>query len=913
MIALAEEELTVWTAFEYELPTSAFTRSNGSSIVHLSDLMIAPDDSELSTLVIDPETNKQRLLTPAQKEQIRREGKFSFPSGQFPTVDHIWRISPWFQQGSVNIRKDFHARLGMSLDHVTVYLPDCLRGRYSFPLCDDRHSIPSALRGIVSLLLGLPERKPKYTEGDLSARLLMELRSYIRSELAELDLPPEPVVTNAASFRADLLPPEIATVRWRLTQDNLFDRQLRFRNYAAVAYASLARPLERAGDGQPAESLGVRRERMKREGELARRRQEEVAMFESPWIAKLCEEVGVTVQRLRDATRARYIWIDAMEEFYEQVEARLLALRAELVASHPVLGLSREWISRRIHSEMERRGEYHTLLRRYEQEAVERMEAENLTWDAERERIRIRFFEEIWPEREAQLMSELVPVMEFTHDLPNWKGNGERHGEHSQVELPRRRIKISTTMPLWRLGLVWNTFRSTMEHTAYFFAVTSLWRGPLGLQAMFRRHPFEKGGSDLGNSFANRLCGIWETVRNRRVIFERSGSASFLSKDTVRWLHYITNYGIRGVGSTIVVAVVQPTLTLLNVLFSAACVVLSPVVGVAGAVFLYATDVLFFDRFASAMHYFVVTISFGQYGYRCAHYSYTCDGEYTYVALLNRLLDLLQGILSFGWNAIGVVAHPMMAAARAAGACLGRGWRTFWDFCFRGLINRHGKWPSHDTWLAQRIAGPGISSTYYYRLPLEVTKACLLARLEQVELKIARSRLVEALDEPETQFRAFCDDVTHAFIGKSRGWNTSQTLAGITAFSAGQGSRGEALEKEFEERDKSLSALLDMPVDHDRIRPSGNDPVATLSACTELVETFYRNRLEPLGEEFTLDLWRAMATPLSNFRLLTESLLQEIFHTADFLLPLPTSDELLEIPIALEDLQIEFDLKDIVR
>ena len=69
------------------------------------------------------------------------------------------------------------------------------------------------------------------------------------------------------------------------------------------------------------------------------------------------------------------------------------------------------------------------------------------------------------------------------------------------------------------------------------------------------------------------------------------------------------------------------------------------------------------------------------------------------------------------------------------------------------IVKRFARIPAHDSFLARRIAGPGLAAQYFYQVSSPEVLAALESLIEQNELRIYRSYVEAILMKPVDDYR----------------------------------------------------------------------------------------------------------------------------------------------------------------
>ena len=64
-----------------------------------------------------------------------------------------------------------------------------------------------------------------------------------------------------------------------------------------------------------------------------------------------------------------------------------------------------------------------------------------------------------------------------------------------------------------------------------------------------------------------------------------------------------------------------------------------------------------------------------------------------------------------------------------------RGFRGVWDaFMFHAVIKKRARVPASDSFVARRIAGPGLASNYFYQVNIEICQNRILVKNSAVQM-----------------------------------------------------------------------------------------------------------------------------------------------------------------------------------
>jgi len=87
-------------------------------------------------------------------------------------------------------------------------------------------------------------------------------------------------------------------------------------------------------------------------------------------------------------------------------------------------------------------------------------------------------------------------------------------------------------------------------------------------------------------------------------------------------------------------------------------------------------------------------------------------------------------------------------------AILHRCTRGLYDkILYQLIVKRFARIPAHNSFLARRIAGPGLAAEYFYQVSSPEVLAALESLIEQNELKVYRAYMEEILKKPIDDYR----------------------------------------------------------------------------------------------------------------------------------------------------------------
>jgi len=112
----------------------------------------------------------------------------------------------------------------------------------------------------------------------------------------------------------------------------------------------------------------------------------------------------------------------------------------------------------------------------------------------------------------------------------------------------------------------------------------------------------------------------------------------------------------------------------------------------------------------------------------------------------------------------GVVFHPLVGMVQLILTTTLQGLRLTRDALTWNLVIRHAaKVPATDSFLAKRVHGPGLASTYYYRIPLEAAKTSAQLFLDMSRIRAYADLQRAEIKEPFNRYNSMFDTALKPF------------------------------------------------------------------------------------------------------------------------------------------------------
>ncbi|KAK1860739.1 hypothetical protein I4F81_003327 [Pyropia yezoensis] len=512
-----------------------------------------------------------------------------------------------------------------------------------------RHAVNGVV-GLADLLVGVPHRRPETTGGhDLLARAAAEEAAYVATA-AEA----QATAAHVADRRrhGTRLVRIVAAVRAEAAGEPLADAAVSTTDADAVTVLDdlLARamreppPATRDADGDSPSAATLADGR--------------AAVIDRATKLPSLVRAEMTGAARRQLTAAHVV-ADVLAKMETDLAERKAAVEAAVDAEHPQLAAGPGWraaeVARRLNADanvtmtatIPPRGTFLCLGRREEASPAERTRAsftykvnrfvfaarnavvealaaagDDLADEAADERARLAFWRDHWPAMEAAVLGRRVAAAAVTRRWVRWRTQSWKVTTDVKTTIePFARHTVVSGRVGWRLSVAAATAGSIANNGAYLAATTAL-SGRFGVRALFTRAPFAVGlrqeetdsavaASDddidggtisrhlarrrVRQTAARRLADCWVSVAEERRAFEATPDVGLVPKAAVRWLHYVTNYAVRGGLGSVSLFVGLPLATAVTLVACALGAAATPVIAVATAAVEYVGSALLWD------------------------------------------------------------------------------------------------------------------------------------------------------------------------------------------------------------------------------------------------------------------------------------------------------------------------------
>jgi hypothetical protein len=881
-----EATISYWPGPSYpvDLPSTCFPPSTPS----LVDAFRASDPNvvqDLKALAWDSANGRPRRLDDAQLAQLAESGEFDVPS-KYPPHSHKWKVAQWLQKGRAPTHKSFEHGLGKGLFHVLIGVPDRLVGNAEFSVRRGLSSLKTGGRRFISLSVGLSETSPKYSPSEVQAILLEQENDHVKERLERAESAFDTrIFDNKVRKQYGSFMEKFRSKASEHVETLRSEEWIRARKEVDVL------PFESAVDRNAGVDRLLNRRTLEEAAKLRRGDANVPPQYGDLWT---------------DRERLDLIVSEVEEDMRRDTDRIRTTIRQQLVGKHPILSTIPEWLERRVEERVDKECNNESYRLGWYGKVPDIAHAEGIgpMGAVYRDHIMPFRLQQV-PGIRAQLEQERKPARVFSVSTRIWRPKNwikveDRHRSLTRYFPQKHRIlHISTDERFWRLSLLVHESRARLNNGLY-GSWQALWNGPFGVKSMFYHQPFVSryqmncltgeiipDDANRTRTFLSRLRAVWDEVARIRRDFEAKPDTGLLGKPFARVLNVLSAYIGIGIPGTAIVLLGQPLLTVLQLAFAVVVAATSPVWAPLSGVVEHALSMTIYD------------------------FHHPHDHGRWFPLLSIVLWDLgLAGVAQASIALLmGLVVHPALAMLRIMFESLRRQLRIGYDRMMWLLLLRRCRIPSQDSFIAWRIAGPGITADYFFQIKPDIALLVLAAKLEECELDLFIKDTTEKINEPMKSYNDFFKDFgmfgLHVSIGKSS--QSIQTLRSrIKAQHDNLSTRVSTRQRLYTEL--TLLALPDArsgivsTSSFGRIRQCEQDLDATLRKGKDLVAKFCERLEKSYTDKALLSFWFNAKVLPGDYGGLVKHLLSRVFGEP-FWTPMESSDATIVIPVEHKTLE----------
>ena len=913
---LMEQELVKWRNFPADLPTSSFIDKTkrfqkgkllplNTSFFHVPDNVIG----ELVDLAHEPNGDRKKL-SPEQLSQVRENGSFFVSSQLFEGKQYEWVLTSLLASGNSKHRLRFRYGIAFAWHHFKM-MSGYLFSNQTISLAKAITSVPGVFRDLVSLFVGLPERKLS----DVMENLLDAKRFEFIFKEFEPDL---------CRFLDDITRVNVENELLDSTQgilsSNIVDFEIDVRQWNSELWANacliVQQIYDRAVDKWQQDKFKFLKEQLSRLEEehstddlesliiAACREEFESRVFSSISQSRSLAELGTDIPSLILAKlHVDNILIEAENEQRAARTSLVNSILREVIELHPTRRLVEFWVSDEVGKQtmkklnvtsMEEVTYYYT--REMYKAAISKLDSlvvsvrsgddciefskklkqelyllkRDYMWYSEH-----RLKDKDWIEQNM-----LIPTRTYTHIAPIILRSNQpiihvQRGEYSYYYRKEYdKINVSSDQWFWRFrNLVIGSYCRWKSTTEYCF--DSILYGPSSYKALFYAQPFVSHyniDEKTGNELASRTNGtvrswirdLFVSVRRSRDTFERQPDTGFMGKGTTRVLNIVWNYIFKlGGGLSWIGLITIPRLFIslgLHSLYLPVNIIVSPMIGVLK----YLSNILLYDTEKTS-------------GY----------GSFPLVS------NIVGGFLikSLGRAALALsaatVLHPIAGCLSLVSQCTiaSLGYTYDW-WMYHLIVKRRGRVPQSNSFSATCISGPGVHSSCFYRIQPDEVLGVLELILERKQLDLFTMKKRMEYQLPDVLIQDFVSELFSVF----NAYPSSHSEKQWNDFT-----------KAVEQRKNELPVLDSLPYTiRNRVRLTPDDLNIVTVRAVKLIKKFVESKIyqEIFKDNISLIhlFWTEYDLVIGDWDGLVVSILEGWFGT-EILVPLQDQDSSVKLQV----------------
>ena len=441
--------------------------------------------------------------------------------------------------------------------------------------------------------------------------------------------------------------------------------------------------------------------------------------------------------------------------------------------------------------------------------------------------------------------------------------------------------EVTTEYPGWRCRNFFVSSYTWLMNILFVLLLVLVLKGPFSLSGLFlcyehaTEYSIDVNTGNIyvtrrGKTLVTRLVSLWKSIEERRREFESRPDTGFLSKNVTRvlnWCYYNIVWGVLG-----------------SIAFSFVFIIICSFVITLGLVLTVTLPIWFL-----VLRVFLLLVRWLFYDWE--YKDPTGSNSRGYIMPLFYLIVyklFIRVFLQFMY-ALGVILMmPLLSLLWIAVAIVFRISRFLWDaIMYYSIIKRRGRVPVIDSFVAKRISGPGLATSYYHQIDPAQALIKLEYDLESKELELYYSFMKSLIDMPRRNYVRFLEKILTPFGYSTNHVNdTNETYVEIVKQKA---ELMQQLETAVKNR-RSSYALNIHSVELSSIRMNKEDLKLTITVATEVVEEFYRKRILAYPSQSMFNVFSKHGLVSEDWDTLAKTELEHSF-SPQFLSHLQDSDE----------------------
>ena len=593
-----------------------------------------------------------------------------------------------------------------------------------------------------------------------------------------------------------------------------------------------------------------------------------------------------------------WIYADAIRKHADERKKATDAYR-EYLKSHKIMGNISYWVQNKHEKFCKKYDRENPISRVYDEISNKMTGNEKYIFDISREILE----SDEYKMKEKQLTKEKTPLAGKKYKFiiwnpKNWKVVDRDGSGHFYDIKDTHTLSIKSLFPGWKLANIFlrsaNYFWNGNFYLWYFASRQSFGlRSLVGVDNYHAGVKAARNGEEIiltphneKSTWFGRISRLWKNISESRKEFESKQDKGIIGKGITRIFNLAWNYGFKGLFGTLLCLFVHPLLSAICIGLSMSLMIISPVWALLGSLLLYLFDIFIYDtttdegRSHSIMPIFISVI-----------FRVCVMGIFQFVASNVSMVFLFLGsIFMFLWS------------------LLANGTRYLYDSLTYHMILKHfAKIPAANGFLEKRVAGPGLSTSYYYELDNELATIAIQYILEEFEVDIYTNNLKKTIDAPLQTLNRFYNSFQDVGLISVQTNNYNQNSNKNSNNKTARNKKVNDLSKTKKVLSDNLNkAIADHKKENilqgvDRVKNSGKhikmsreELEITLQNGAVLCESFFNEKISPMLTADEVDqFWKSKRIETNNsnndFRSLAAHCLKKVF--GDYILtPIEDSD-----------------------
>ncbi len=802
-------------------------------------------------------------------------------------MEFVWRVSSVIQEGQKNIEIRLQKDEASGLKHLIVSVPLWINGNYGekehmpINVRTGLRNILLGMRNTIGDVVGLVEKAPKYSSYDVDSIIEKEKTKYAVASVTTAS-----PGTNFAQIYDEEIMKKAEKLLVKIDEKVRADWDARKSEIEDPIRAQFYKE----GEAVVQNALNIKLNEMILEGVSSERDQFDAI---NPGLA----------DAILNRAKAIPLIYEGEQILAEHIAEEQARIEAEITAKNPIKSQIREWMREQVEKKM---APIMAELQKSNYEMIAAtLEKNNLKDEANLVRAQYEFTTKHAEELRKNMNKEEVAAREFNLPIKTWQSKNwditsyeAKNEETGQVETryaanTYKDAKVVTSVPLWRLWAAWNTNRYILKNGLYHLVMTNLINGPLGIKHVYKDQPFsnqkrvnpktgaiEADPNSITTTMRSRTRELWKSVADADAKFEASQPSGFFSKDTLRVIHNIKNRYIRGYIGTGVIWGCGGACAIGNTLATTGLGATSLVWAPMTSIFMLGFDAAVYDTKGASRR----TVN-------------------RFSPLLTHLLGQ-SGIAGLGMTVgagLGALTHATVGVGEIGLGRTRAGIIGGKDALMRKIFFRHAYVPKGNDMVTKLIAGPGLTSEYYYQVRPEISVMGLMATLEQAELQAYKKATQEEIDKPVKEFNEFFNRT----LSQAVTVDLNATIRKYPDLVDSTSALSKDLEKAVSERSQLYNKILgnEGGVNRFLIKQTREDLAETLAISQSLVQEYFTEKVfAGMSAEQIAGFWRDRRLPQNEWTEFTKDLLAQTF-SREFLTPLEDTDARFRFVVGNEGLE----------